>query len=60
MIKSKFVKEYLVSYARYNHGKTNKQAKWRRKVGNHIIRGKLKRELLKELKMQELCESDTR
>ena len=57
MKKRSFIKKHLGSYAQYNHGKTGRKAKWRRKLGNHIIRGKLKRELLKEL---ELCESDTR
>lgn len=53
MKKRSFIKKYLRSYAQYNHGRTGKQAKRKRKVGNHVIRGMLKRELLKELKMQE-------
>ena len=54
MIRNRYIKEYLgYGYSDYNHGKSGKQAKRRRKVGNHVIRGILKRELLNELKMQE-------
>ena len=49
MKKRSFIKKYLGSYARYNHGKTGKQAKRKRKIGKHIIRSKLKMELLEML-----------
>jgi len=54
MITSSFIKKYLgYDYSDYNHGKTGKQAKRRRKLGYHIIRQKLKRKLMKELNTEE-------
>ena len=51
MIKNRYVKKYLgYDYSSYNHGCTGKQAKRNRRIGNHIIRRKQKREFEKELK----------
>ena len=50
MIRNRFIKEFLgYDYPDFNHVKTGGQAKRRRKIGNHIIRQKLKRELEKEI-----------
>ena len=47
MIRNRYVKLYLgYDYSDYNHGKSGKQAKRKRRVGNHVIRQKQKRELL--------------
>lgn len=49
MITSRFIKEHLgYDYSSYNHGKNGKQAKRRRKIGNHIIRRHLKENLRKQ------------
>ena len=51
MIKNRYVKKYLgCDYSLYNHGCTGKQAKKNRRIGNHIIRNKQKRELQREIK----------
>ena len=50
MIRNRYVKEYLgYDYSSYNHGKSGTQAKRNRRIGNHIIRNKQKRELNKLL-----------
>ena len=52
MITSRFIKEHHgYDYADFNHGKTGKQAKRRRKIGNHIIRQHLKRDLRKQMEV---------
>ena len=51
MVKNRYIKKYLgCSYSSYNYGCTGKQAKRNRRLGNHIIRNRQKRELKKELK----------
>ncbi len=51
MVKNRYVKKYLgYNYSLFNCGCTGRQAKRNRRLGNHIIRQKQKRELKKELK----------
>jgi len=51
MVKCRYIKGYLsYDYSLYNYGCTGKQAKRNRRLGNHIIRNRQKRELRKELK----------
>ena len=51
MVKNRYVKKYLgYDYSLFNCGCTGRQAKRNRRLGNHIIRQKQKRELKKELK----------
>lgn len=48
MIRNRYIKEYLgYDYSDFNHGKSGRQAKRRRKVGNHKIRNMQKREIQK-------------
>lgn len=55
MITSRFIKEHHgYDYADFNHGKTIKVKRWRKKMGNHIIRGHLKKDLRKQLKELEI------
>lgn len=50
MIRCRYIKKYLgYDYSLYNHGCTGRQAKRNRRIGNHIIRNKQKRELRKEI-----------
>lgn len=54
MIRSRYIKKYLgYDYSLYNHGCTGKQAKANRRIGNHIIRNKQKKEFRKEMKQCE-------
>ena len=49
MLKNRYIKKYLgCDYSLYNHGKSGKQAKKNRRIGNHIIRRKQKIDLRKE------------
>lgn len=51
MVKNRYIKGYLsYSYSSYNYGCTGKQAKRNRRLGNHIIRNKQKRELREKIK----------
>lgn len=50
VVKNRYIKGYLSwDYSSYNYGCTGKQAKRNRRLGNHIIRNKQKRELRKEI-----------
>ena len=51
VVKNRYIKGYLsYDYSLYNYGCTGKQAKRNRRLGNHIIRNKQKRELIKIIK----------
>lgn len=51
MVKNRYIKEYFrYDYTRYNAGKSGRQAKRNRRIGNHIIRQMQKIELEKEIK----------
>ena len=54
MVKNRYIKKYLgYDYSLYNYGCTGKQAKRNRRLGNHIIRSKQKKELREEIKQCE-------
>lgn len=51
MVKCRYIKEYLGrNYSSYNYGCTGRQAKRNRRLGNHIIKSRQKRELMKTIK----------
>lgn len=50
MVKSRYIKKYFgYDYSEFNHGSTGKKAKRNRRLGNHIIRSRQKKELKKEI-----------
>ena len=48
MKKRSFVMKYISDYSCYNYGKTGRANKANRRLGEKVIRNKLKKEMLKE------------
>lgn len=48
-IKCSYIKKNLRNYSWFNYGTDGKKAKRNRRIGNHIIRQRLKRELAKQM-----------